>query len=96
MAEGVSVHHAVTQIIPQTRHYVHRRLIFDKFEYIYFKIMMLSRETMMLTVGKKIELSYFRENYFARIYDACKLAVGNQFELSYFRENGLCLATSSW
>jgi hypothetical protein len=28
----VSVHPAVTQITPQTRHYVDRRLIFDKFE----------------------------------------------------------------
>ena len=31
--------------------------------------MMISREFMMLTVGKQIELTYFRENYFARIYD---------------------------
>ena len=30
--EGVSVHPTVTQMMPQTRHYVDRRLIFDKFE----------------------------------------------------------------
>ena len=30
--EGVRMHPTVTQMMPQTRHYVDRRLIFDKFE----------------------------------------------------------------
>ena len=30
--KGVSVHPAVTQMMPKTRHYVHRRLILNKIE----------------------------------------------------------------
>ena len=58
--EGVSVHPTVTQMMPQTRHYVDQRLFLINLK-ICSKIMMLSREFAVLTVDNRLELSYFRE-----------------------------------